>query len=163
MRVDRIKSTWGRNTARLPGAFLRNREILGSHLTQVQAKMEKSKDFIVVMRVWKKWSVGMGLILIEIFAMTPLSIAKATEESAVANEETDFEPLQQGGIGSGISENLNPWEVEEQRENDYEYPLEAESTRTNQNLAPNSSDNNWFNSDTNNPRQRSGTIPFIRF
>ncbi|WP_243397452.1 hypothetical protein [Crocosphaera subtropica] len=125
--------------------------------------MEKSKDFIVVMRVSKKWSVGMGLILIGIFAMTPLSIAKATEESAVANEETDFEPLQQGGIGSGISESLNPWEVEEQRENDYEYPLEAESTRTNQNLAPNSSDNNWFNSDTNNPRQRSGTIPFIRF
>ncbi|WP_198648868.1 hypothetical protein [Cyanothece sp. BG0011] len=127
------------------------------------AKIEKSEEFIVVMRMWKNLSVGMGLMAIGILAMTPLSIAKETGQSSVPNEETDFEPLQQGGIGAGISENLNPWEVEGERENYYEYPLQAESTQINQNILPSTSDNNWLYGNTNNPRQRSGTIPFIRF
>ncbi len=125
--------------------------------------METSEDIIVVMRMWKKWPVGMGLMLIGILAMIPLSIAKETRQPLVPNEETDFEPLQQSGIGSGVSENLNPREVEWERENDYEYPLEANSTQTNPNLVPNTSDNNWLDGEINNPRQRSGTIPFIRF
>ncbi len=127
------------------------------------AKMEKSEDVIVVMRMWKKWLVGMGLMLMGIFVMTPLSVAKETRQPLVPKEETDFKPLQQGGIESGISENLNPWEVEGDTSNDYEYPLEPDSTQTKPNLAPNNSDNNWLDSDRNNPRQRSGTIPFIRF
>ncbi len=121
--------------------------------------METSEDIIVVMRMWKKWSVGMGLMLIGILAMTPLSIAKETRQPLVPKEETDFKPLQEGSIGSGISENRNPWQLEGDTSNDYEYPLEPYSTQTQPNQAPNSSDNN----DTNNPRQRSGTIPFLRF
>ncbi len=125
--------------------------------------METSEDIIVVVRMWKKWSVGMGLMLMGTLAMTPLSIAKETAQPSVPNEETDFKPLQQGGIRSGISENLNPWEIEGDTSNDYEYPLQPDSTQTNPNLAPNNSDNNWLDGDTNNPRQRSGTIPFLRF
>ena len=125
--------------------------------------MEASEDIIVVMRMWKKWSVGMGLMLIGILAMTPLSIATETRQPLVPNQETDFKPLPEGGIGAGISENLNPWEIEGERENDYEYPLEPYSTQTKPSFSPNGSDNDWLDSDTNNPRQRSDTVPFIRF
>ncbi|MGK7942755.1 MAG: hypothetical protein AB4062_21875 [Crocosphaera sp.] len=125
--------------------------------------MERSEDIMVVMRMWKQWSVGMALMLMGTLAMTPLSIALETAEPSFTNEETDFKPLEGGGIESGISENLNPWEVEGDTSNDYEYPLEPDSTQINPNLAPNNSDENWLDGDTNNPRQRSGTIPFIRF
>ena len=111
------------------------------------------------MRMWKKWALGMGLMLIGIVAITPFSMAKETRQLSVPQEDTDFKPLQEGGMRSGISENLNPWEIELDTSNDYEYPLEPDSTQTQPNLVPNSLDNN----DTNNPRQRSETIPFIRF
>ncbi len=125
--------------------------------------METSEDILVVMRMWTKWSVGLGLMLMGTLAITPLSIALETAQPSVPNSETEFKPLQEGGIESGISENLNPWEVEGDTSNDYEYPLQPDSTQINPNLAPNNSDQNWLDGDTNNPRQRSETIPFIRF
>ena len=102
-------------------------------------------------------------MLIGILVITPLSIAKETRQPLVPEEESDFEALPEGGIRSGISENLNSWEVEGERENDYEYPLEPDSTQTKPSFAPNNSDNNWLDGDPKNPRQRSDTIPFIKF
>ena len=115
------------------------------------------------MRMWKQLAVGIGLTLMGTLTMTPLSIALETAQPSVPNEETDFEPLQEGGIGSGLSENLNPWEIEGDTSNDYEYPLQPDSTQIKPSFAPNSSDLNWLDGDTNNPRERSGTIPFLRF
>ncbi|MDJ0507858.1 MAG: hypothetical protein QNJ64_01175 [Crocosphaera sp.] len=123
----------------------------------------KSENFIVVMRMWKKWPVGLGLMLMGTLAITPLSIALETAQPSVPKEETDIKPLQEGSIGSGISENLNPWEIEWDKSNDYEYPLEPDSNQTKPTFAPNYSDHNWLDDDTNNLRQRSGTVPFLRF
>ncbi|MDJ0510906.1 MAG: hypothetical protein QNJ64_16865 [Crocosphaera sp.] len=80
--------------------------------------MGTSEDFIVVMRMWKKWSVGIGLMLMGTFTMTPL-IALETTELSFLKQERDFKPLSESGIKSGISENLNPWEIEGDTSNCY--------------------------------------------
>ncbi len=94
--------------------------------------------------------------------MTP-SIALETAQPSVPKEETDVKPLQEGNIGSGFSENLKPWEIEGDTSNYYEYPLQPDSTQSKPTFAPNDSHPNWFDDDTNNLRQRSGTVPFLRF
>ena len=117
---------------------------------------------MVVERTGKNCGVAMAIIM-GIIAITPLCIAKETRQPFVVNEQTDWEQLEQGNTSGRISEKLNPWEVEWDTSDDYEYPLEVNSTQTIPNLAPISEDQNWFDSDTNDPRSRSGTIPFLRF